>query len=557
VGLRIEGADGSSGLARVVRLALWPLGLGAGLLVMEIPSFDTRTRAAELIAGWTVVTVGLISWTRRTASRFGALMTAAGFLWFVNEWNDPQVGNALVFTFGIALYAVVPVVVAHALLSYPRGRLSSRPERLGLAAGYVGAVVLLGVGPALAFNPRSQGCAACPGNLLRVADLPGLFTALNRVGVWAGLTWVPLLAALLGVRLARSTPPLRRVRALLFVAGIAYLGLVMWSFQRSVPFGFLGDRGLRQAQAVSLVVVGLAVVWTWVRARRTRSKIAKLVLELTRTPAPGGLRDALAELLDDTSLCVAYPLADGRLVDADGRPITPGGATTELLRDGTPVAVLSHRPGLLDDPALVEEVATAAQLTLQNERLQAELNARLGELRASRARIVETGDAERARLERDLHDGSQQQLVSLLMQVGLARARNDEPVLAQVEVELHTALTDLRELARGVFPPVLSDEGLAAALQALAEEAHLRIVELPHERLPAAVEATAYFVIAQALPAHGPLTVSAVRHNDRLVVSLNGADTARLDAADRVGALGGRIEIRDDGRVRLELPCGS
>jgi signal transduction histidine kinase len=256
-------------------------------------------------------------------------------------------------------------------------------------------------------------------------------------------------------------------------------------------------------------------------------------------------------------LRLAYPLADGRLVDADGRPVALLGTTTELLRDGKPVAVLSHRPGLLDDPALVEEVARAAQLALQNERLQAELNARLAELQASRVRIVEIGDAERKRLERDVHDGSQQQLVSLLMRIGLARARKDEPVLEQVEAELHTALTDLRELARGVFPPVLSDEGLAAAIQALTEEAHVRIVALPRERLPAAVEATAYFVIAQAVPAVGPLTVSAMRQQDCLVVSLTGADTARLDAADRVGALGGRIESRDDGFVCLELPCGS
>lgn len=557
MGRRAEGTSGSSGPARVVRLASWPLGLTVGLLTLKIPTVDPRTMTMELVAGWAVVTVGLVSWTRRPGSRFGALLTVAGLLWFVGEWNDPRVGSPTAFTIGLAVYAAAPVVVAHALLSFPDGRLSSRAERLGLAAGYLGGVFLLGVWPALAFDPPSQGCAGCPGNLLQVADLPRAFTALNQVGLWAGLIWVPVLAALVGIRLARSTPPLRRVRAATFVAGIAYLGLVAWSFQRSIPFGFLGNRGLRQAQAVCLVLVGLAVVWTWIQARRTRGAVARLVLELTRTPAPGGLRDALAALLHDTSLRLAYPLADGRLVDADGLPVTLGGTTTRLLRDGSPVAYLSHRPGLLDDPALVEEVAKAAQLALQNGRLQAELNARLAELRASRARIVEVNDAERRRLERDLHDGSQQQLVWLLMQMGLARARTDEPVLEQVEAELHAALTDLRELARGAFPRVLSDEGLAAAIQALAEEAHVRIVALPAERLSATVEATAYFVIAQAVPAHGPLTVSAVRHEDRLVVSLTGADTERLDAADRVGAIGGWIEAGDDGCVRLELPCGS
>ena len=183
---------------------------------------------------------------------------------------------------------------------------------------------------------------------------------------------------------------------------------------------------------------------------------------------------------------------------------------TRLIQDGQAAAVLSHAPGLLDDDQLVENVATAARLALENERLQAEVQARLVELRESRARIVEAGDAERKRLERDLHDGAQQRLVGLSLSLRLARlqlatgaAPDAVARLDRAESELREAIVELRELAHGIFPAVLADEGLAAAVEALAEDGRvpIRIRSLPEGRFALGVETAAYTVVAEAVRA--------------------------------------------------------
>jgi signal transduction histidine kinase len=318
--------------------------------------------------------------------------------------------------------------------------------------------------------------------------------------------------------------------------------------------------------------------------------MAALVIELGQSPPPGGLREALARPLGDPDLKVAYPLGNPRrLVDANGTAVDPtrrqGGAVTPLTRQGQTVALLSHRRGLLDDPAVVDEVIAATRLAVDNERLQAEMLAQLQELRASRARIVATGDAERRRLERDLHDGAQQRLVSLSLALRLARAQpgvradpNLRALLDRADERLQAAIAELRELAHGIYPAVLADEGLAAAVEALAEHASIpiAIVHLPQERLPGPVEAAAYFLIAETTGYMGTLAAASgvaldIRHHgNRLVVEVaedaagkpDRELEARLtDLADRVGALDGQLQVGHgpDGGItlRAEMPCGS
>jgi signal transduction histidine kinase len=296
------------------------------------------------------------------------------------------------------------------------------------------------------------------------------------------------------------------------------------------------------------------------------------VVELTRTtPPPGGLRDVLAGIAGDPALVLAYPVDDPeRLVDGDGRPVelSPDLETTSLVQDGRAVAVLAHRPGLLDDEQLVEEVAAASRLALENERLQAEVRARLEELRASRARIVDAGDAERKRLERDLHDGAQQRLVGLSLSLRVLRGRvaDADGRLEQAENELRQAATELRELAHGIFPAVLADEGLAAALEALAEESRvpIRVDGVPETRYAASVETAAYTVVAEAARiSTQPLAVGASASNGALVIEVqthgDGLDLTALE--DRIGALDGRLAVvrGTDGAItiRAELPCAS
>jgi signal transduction histidine kinase len=313
-----------------------------------------------------------------------------------------------------------------------------------------------------------------------------------------------------------------------------------------------------------------------VRSRQTRSAVARLVVDLIQAPPTGGLRDAFARIVGDPELVLGYPLdGSGRLVDAFGAPVEPpsGREQTTLVREGKPVAVLSHTPGLLDDEELTDELAATARLALENERLQAEVRARLEELRRSRARIVEAADTERRRLERDLHDGAQQQLVTLSLSLRLLRTRSslegDAGVLAcldQAEAELQEAIAELRELAHGLFPAVLADEGFAVAVEALREEARvpIRIHHLPEERCGPAAETAAYIIVAEAArAASNGISVDAQRNADALLVDVeaneSGLDLVPLE--DRVRALDGELEIRRDagGRVIIhaELPCAS
>jgi signal transduction histidine kinase len=387
-----------------------------------------------------------------------------------------------------------------------------------------------------------------------------------------GLGWAVALAVLGALQLVRGSRANRPVVG----AGIVYLVLVAGTFAVSVDRGFVTngtvERRLWLGQAASLVAVAAAVGWSLARARRARGAIARLVVELTQSPPPGGLGHALARIVGDPGLALAYPLGDGsRLVDAEGRPVElpPASETTSLVQDGRTVAVLAHRPGVLDDEQLVEEVAAAARLALENERLQAEVKARLDELRSSRARIVEAGDAERKRLERDLHDGAQQRLVGLSLSLRLLRSRVDDADgrLERAESELRRAAAELRELAHGIFPAVLADEGLGPAVEALAEEGHvpIRIRGIPDQRYEASIETAAYTVVAEAVrAATDTVDVGATASAGTLVVEVatrNGAAVDLTALEDRIGALDGRLTVRPEAgggtRIRAELPCAS
>jgi len=263
-------------------------------------------------------------------------------------------------------------------------------------------------------------------------------------------------------------------------------------------------------------------------------------------------------------------------VDADGRPVelSPELQQTSLVAGGRRIAVLAHRPGLLDDDGLVHSVTEAARLVLENERLQAESSARLDELRRSRARIVEAGDAERRRLERDLHDGAQQRLAGIVLSLRLLRSRLPDDVdrrtvteLTAAERDVHEAIESLRTLAHGIFPAVLADGGIAAAVVALAEESPvpIRVDAMSNDRFPPGLEAAAYRVVAEtAGAAEGSVSLRASRDGDSLVVDVTarglGSRFDRTELEDRVGAENGRLWVTEqsgDVNVHAEFPCAS
>jgi signal transduction histidine kinase len=358
---------------------------------------------------------------------------------------------------------------------------------------------------------------------------------------------------------------------------VAYLALVAASYGHGIERGFLSndatDHALWYGEAAALGVLVLGVCLAWARGWRARTSVARLVIELSEAPAPGALRDALARALGDPSIELAYPLGSGRHVDAHGRPIelpeADGRVVTPLARGGRPVAFLIHRSELRDDPRLLENVGAAASLALDHERLEAEARAQLEQLRAARARTIATGDAERRRLERDLHDGAQQRLVVLSFALRLLRAQLGDAQAERVDAaerELRSALDELRELARGIYPAVLVDEGLATALEALTEtgRAPIALDALPDERLAPAVEAAAYFLVAEVVKRGdgARVAVHVGLADGRLTMEIRSAavlDGDLVDLEDRIGALEGELVIEraraGHTTIRAEVPC--
>jgi signal transduction histidine kinase len=316
------------------------------------------------------------------------------------------------------------------------------------------------------------------------------------------------------------------------------------------------DRLLWTSQALALLLLAAATAWEPLRRRRARAQLTGLVVELADAPRPGGLRDSLANALGDPDLRLLYRTDENEWVRPDGTAASvPGGDATQLVARDRVVGALIHRPGLLDDPALRDELTSAARLALEHERLQAAARKQLADLRASRARIVAAGDTERRRLERDLHDGAQQRLVSVAISLGLA-ARAGDPELGWAQRELNTAVSELRELAHGIYPAVLAEDGLAAALETLAEgQPRLRLIELSEQRAPEPVESTAYRLVIYALHASdGPVEARTACADGLLTVETRGPITDIQEIEDRVGALEGTLAIAGDGILVARLP---
>jgi signal transduction histidine kinase len=308
----------------------------------------------------------------------------------------------------------------------------------------------------------------------------------------------------------------------------------------------------------------------------------------TRQAAGGPVREMLAESLGDRTLSIAYWLPDREtFVDEAGRPVDlpepgSGRAWTAVERNGTRVAAIVHDAALDTGPELVHAAAAAAALALDNERLKADLRARVEELRVSRVRIVEAADAARRRLERDLHDGAQQQLVALALDLRLLKARvrgtEAEALVDGLAEKLAVALAELRELARGIHPAILTDRGLGPALEALAGRVPVPVlceVEVD-ERLSAAIEAAAYFVVAEALTnvvkyaAATEVSVDVRRDGDTLMVAVDddggggatiGRGTGLRGLQDRLSALDGTLSIQsptgEGTHLRARIPCGA
>jgi signal transduction histidine kinase len=554
------------------------------LLALAIHSVGGHHR--DLIAifgpviGAAFIGTGLLAWWRRPENRFGALMVAVGFSYCLSGLIVTT--DSWPFIAGLALIALPYAVLFHILLAFPSGRLGSSGSRALAGAAYVTATVAWWGCMVLEDTTRLD----VPANPLLVADEPDLFSALarTRLGVVAAL--IVLLLAVLARRWAAAPAAQRRALTPVYASGGLVLALyAVWAVLGVLTVLTGTQEDLERARVIALAFVPFAFLAGLLRSRVAgAAAVSDLVVRLGSRR--GELRDALADALGDPSLELAYWLPErGEWVDAAGASFTPprpGRASTPVEQDGRPIALLVHDPSVAEERELVRAVVGAAVLALENERLAAELRAKVHELRASRARIVESGDVARRRIERDLHDGAQQQLVSLAITLRTARSRLERnpgavgPLLEQAAQDLETAIRELRELARGIHPAVLSDRGLGAALDALAQRIPLpvEIVAAPAGRLPEPVEAAAYFVVAEALTnvaryaGAGHARVSVTHASGRLLVEVaddgaGGADPAAGSGlrglADRVAALDGRLDLESSPgvgtTVRAIIPC--
>jgi signal transduction histidine kinase len=535
---------------------------------------------------WSFVGTGLYAWWRRPTNRFGALMTGVGFAFLPGALMASD--DSVLFTVGVLFSSLYFVLFAHALLVYPDGRLERPWHGRLLAAAYV--LGVLGPVPILLWGfTESMDCDGCPPSAILIERNDTLRDVFNGLVSVIGLAFTAVVLVILLRRWRNATPPQRRALAPLLWSGVVMLFLLGTA---------LGTDAVGVSRATDVfgslgMIVFASVPWVFllglVRSRVVRAgAVRELLLRLGEQPGTGALRSRLADALGDRSLQLVFWFDDKKCwVDAEGRKVElpaaddPARASTAVELEGRRVGAIVHDISLVEDPELLRSVAAAAGLAVRNERLQAELRARVEDLRASRARIVEAGTHERRRLERNLHDGAQQRLVAMSLTLRLAQGKlHKDPdaanqLLNAAQDELNLALGELRELARGIHPAVLSDRGLGPALEALVGRAPIpvELTEVPQIRLPEAIEAAAYFVISEALTnvvkyAHASqATVRVTRRNGAAVVEVaddgvGGADPGRGSGlrglADRVSALDGRMEIESPAgsgtRLRAEIP---
>ena len=586
--------------APVIVFALsWPFIDGSGF------ASDPLAAVTDAVTGWILVAAGLVAWSRRPDSRTGPWLVAAGYLWYVGDLYFVFPTVSIVPLLSFALRGAYDVLIAAVLLSFPGSRLSGRVHRAA-----VGAVALTYAARAIAFLATARPGFAYPDN---GAPNPFLLTsdgALARnldldltMVKGAVILIVGLLALARALRVSAST---RRVLLPVVAGGIAWAAMTfLVDLGRLLEANFhvtllpwaradwwpIPEYLLRGSAAPVGFLVGALLL------RTARSAVVELVTGFEQNPLRGQLEPSLRRALGDPGLRVLYPAPAGAAAGAgagwvDGADVPaqlPAAgspvASTPILSKGATLALILHDAALLEDPGLVGAIAATVRLAMDNEQLTVALEAQLEETRASRRRIVDAADAERQRIERDLHDGAQQRLVSLAISLRMLGDSLGDDISKEIReeltsagTELRGAIEELRELAHGLDPAILRESGLGPAIRSLAERCPTPTrVELELDgRLPRAIEATAYFVVAEALAnvtKHAGATSVTVRvraRPDQLIVEVQddgrgGAEVARGSGlrglADRVAAAGGQFELGSviDGgtRVAAELPTAS
>ncbi len=560
-----------------VLAAAWVLGAEWSSIGGGVP----ENHLLDALVGGTFIGAGLVAIDRRPGNIIGPLMVAFGAIGYFANWSN--LGTIPMFPMLAVVNDIASAaLIAHIALTYPTGHLRSRLDRavLWITYGTLGSITAIAL---LAFPRPRPGCD-CPW-VPHVVPNVALFQRMYDLSQQVAFVLVPLFLVAVVLRWRQASRAERRALLPLWIA-VTLLAIVflIGAFSPIAdttgdPFSYL----LWELRGVISIAVPILFLWGLLSERLARSAVGDLVVELDRPLPPEDLEAALARSLRDPTLHIVYAIDDGRWVDCDGKPVSEPAAgdpaVTLVERDDDVLAALLHDRAL--EPGLVQAAGVAAGMAIANERLRAEVRAQLEEVRASRRRIVEAGDAARRRVERDLHDGAQQRLVGLSLGLRMLEDRyRDQPGAAEdveaLQTELRSALQELRELARGLHPQILTEEGLGPAIESLAARSPIpvRVTMDRDERLPAPVEATAYFVVAEALTnvskyaQASSAAVAVARSNGSLLLDVTddgvggaapGAGSGLLGLEDRLSALGGTLAIvspsGEGTRLHAEIPC--
>ncbi len=522
---------------------------------------DERVTAA-VVFGLLVaapMTVGLVAWDVHPDDRFARLLLGVGAIFSLTVLA--QTSNSVLYSVGrVAVWLVIPMLL-YLMLAFPSGRLVSRLDRRVMAAvAALAATLYFPTALIVPHYPEPSPWAVCgvdcPANAFAVLEVDPSFAedVIQPVREILIVAAVLVVAVILAHRRRHSGPMLRRALTPVVVVAVVQVAAFA-AYQWSRRGGAVPETVelLGWVWVLSLPAVALSFAAGLVNRRLyVASTLQALTVRLRAPASAAELRDGLAEALEDPSLRVVYwmPGEPGRWVDESGWPAKtpegdPGTAVTEVAVDGRRLAAVVHDTTLAPDTALIRAAASYGLVVLENTRLIAELQASLERLSESESRTAIAAQGERERIERDLHDGAQQRLVALRINLAgiVERLNGDSPErageLAALATQVEQTIDDVRSLAHQPYPDVLAREGLAEALRSAVTEAPVPTSIVSHGlgRFDRDLETTVYFSCLEAVQ-------NAVKHAEgasHIMVLLSASD-------------GLRFEVRDDGAGFPEQP---
>ncbi|GAA1704150.1 sensor histidine kinase [Microbacterium sediminicola] len=559
---------------RTLRAALIVITVLAGVmsalaLALILPVFPGASAAVELLfmaVIWVYLIAGLMAWWRRPNSAIGVLLISCSLALFANNLvNVPLPGFALVgMVVGTAIYAVI----IHMLLAFPSGALPDRTSRVIVGAAYV---ITLGLQIPL-YTFATTGLA---------------FAVAESVQRLAGIAVMLATAAALVHRVRAADRAFRRILVPLYLYGV-FAALAV-AFSGALFALFAPDATVQLAVIQLVILAGVPIAFVWGVSRGGFARTGELTelseVLLTETVDTSPLSAALARTLGDPTIRVLFRRPGGNFVTEQGSAVSEDAdgvsrARVPVIISGDDGTVIEYDPRLTTDPQHLTQAGQILAIALDRTRLSAELLASQREVAASRARLVDAADRERARIARDLHDGLQAQLVLLAVEAQQMATAPDtsariRSAATDLRVRIDAAAADLRRLVHDVLPLPLTD-GLDVAIEDLVDRVPLSTtsrIAVGAAPLPPPVVNTAYFVVAEALAnalkhaATRSVDIEIVRAGDTMTVTvtdsgIGGADRegrGLIGLADRVDALGGELVIEErvptGTIVRAELPC--